>query len=1243
MGDRLDYNNYTVAWIGVLPIEAEAALGVLDKRHEGRFESLSSDDYIYIGGEINNHNVVIATWPAGQNYGPSSAAALANQVKARFPRLWISLLVGVAAGLPNLTPKDPSKYRDIRLGDILVSVPDQGNTGIFQYDLGKATAEGFLRNGRQAETAAIVRSAIKNIQLTKERPFKKGNQFATWLADFQASSQNDKFSCPSQEQDRLCESHPEKGPALQPVLIKRQPRDESERTLVWYGTIGSGSTLMKDAAQRDQLRDEHDIIGLEMEAAGIMNTLAPGVIRGVCDYGDAQKSKDWQPYAAAVAAVYAKGILYTITPKIDSVHNIIPSADVCFREYTPLWLVPFESKDKFVGRASQLDRLTKLLFPGDRYGKVAITGLGGVGKSRMALEMAYRTKKQRPSCSVFWIQATDSSSFERDCRQIGQELNIAQINDSKEDAKLLLKQHFNSERTNEWLLIIDNADDVDLWTSRTVSDGRSTTPLMNYVPRSSSGAILLTTRNHQVAVRIAQKNIVPLQELNENDALTMMKDQLIHPEILDENPSTTSLLLEHLAFLPLAIVQVAAYLNENQIQDINAYLRLWDSTEEATVELLSEEFEDEYRDREARKPVAATWLISFEQVRKQNSLSADLLAFLACLDFKAIPESLFPFAMFGTGFKDNRMTKAIAVLTGYAFLRIQESSKHDPLYDMHRLVHLATRNWLRQQDSLAGWVRKVALHLDDCFPTADIMSKRILGRYLPHAEKVCSSPEIEDDEGRFELLRTLGYCYCEDGKYGKAVDALQKVVSWRTERFAPEDVKSLEACSELGESLVLLGSYHEAEICNQRAVDGLTGVLGIEHATTVRSVARLAKTYFARGKLEKAEELQEQVVAIRKRTLGEEHGMTLDSVNHLALSYRARGRLDKAAKIQEAAMEAARRIFGEQHRSMTSYMHNLATTYLNKGRLKDAEELLSGVLRIRRNAFGEQHPSTLQTMGTLASVYREQGRLKDAEEMELVVLEVRRKIFGDEHRDTLVGLNNLSETYRRQGRLEEAKDLQLELLATSKRTLGEDHPDTLTFMSSLADTCEELGCLERAVDLSEECLRFLRQVLGDGHPETLKTMHNLALRWDKTGRLEEAVALMDECVEIERQKYGDDVDPDRVLSMECLGILLHKAGRQEEAITLMEECLKISGETLGEDHARTIGAREWLAEWMGEDNGENHEENHEEREAISDNIISKVQQEEAVSKPSDDSSSRMRFKHAFAGDLRATLSARKKT
>lgn len=321
MDQPLKFEDYTVAWIAVLPIEAKVAWNIFDHQH-GQFETQKGDDYIYLGGDMNGHNIVLATFPAGQNYGVGAAAALVNQVKMRFENIGFALLVGVAAGLPNLSPKPGKKRHDIRLGDVLVCIPGQSSVGIVQYDLGKATEEGFSLNGRHAETPAIVRSAIGNIQLTKNRPFKTDNIFSKYLAALQATLDDDDYACRSQKEDQLFEVvMDEDTPVMEGNKHKqkevlREDRPESERTQVWYGNIGSGNTLMKKPLLRDSLRDEHDLIGLEMEAAGVMNTLPTGVIRGVCDYGDGLKNKDWQPYAAAVAAVYAKGILYTLKMKV---------------------------------------------------------------------------------------------------------------------------------------------------------------------------------------------------------------------------------------------------------------------------------------------------------------------------------------------------------------------------------------------------------------------------------------------------------------------------------------------------------------------------------------------------------------------------------------------------------------------------------------------------------------------------------------------------------------------------------------------------------------------------------------------------------------------------------------------------------------------------------------------------------------------------------------------------------------
>lgn len=321
MTDVLDPAHYTVAWIAPLEIEARAALLLLDHRHRGRFPLARGDDYIFHAGDICGHNIVVATLPAGQEYGTGSAAALASQVKKFFPNLWFGLLVGVAAGLPRHAGSSP---RDIRLGDVLVALPEGDSAGLVAYDLGKETAQdGFqlLRFGYiLATTEVVVRSAISSIKL--EAP----NDVDLFLPYYNDIKDNEHatstFADPGQGLDKLYELD-EHGVETE---VDRPPRLAARRTRVWYGPISSGEKLMKNARKRNELRDRHNVIGLEMEAAGTMNRIPVGVIRGVCDYGDKHKNKEWQPYAAAMAAAYAKAVLNEIRPSVISSPSSQPAA-----------------------------------------------------------------------------------------------------------------------------------------------------------------------------------------------------------------------------------------------------------------------------------------------------------------------------------------------------------------------------------------------------------------------------------------------------------------------------------------------------------------------------------------------------------------------------------------------------------------------------------------------------------------------------------------------------------------------------------------------------------------------------------------------------------------------------------------------------------------------------------------------------------------------------------------------------
>jgi hypothetical protein len=257
----------------------------------------------------------------------------------------------------------------------------------------------------------------------------------------------------------------------------------------------------------------------------------------------------------------------------------------------PIWHVPFRQTSDFVGRTGELQHLKRKIEEFGRSQIVSILGLGGVGKSRLALELVYHVHSEHPQYTHFCIEATDWLTFERDILEVGKKLEIPGIEDAKADAKALVKQRLNNSSEYRWLLILDNADDEALWGKRSdPTDGKST--LAEWLPSSTNGAIIITTRSRRVASHLAGKEVTKLQAMSLDEARTMFRNALEKPEMAaDENE--TSILLDKLTYLPLAVFQAASYMNMTQ-EPLTTYLELMDEPEEEVVKFLSEDFGDRF-------------------------------------------------------------------------------------------------------------------------------------------------------------------------------------------------------------------------------------------------------------------------------------------------------------------------------------------------------------------------------------------------------------------------------------------------------------------------------------------------------------------------------------------------------------------------------------------------------------------------------------------------------------------------
>jgi nucleoside phosphorylase len=331
--------DYTVGWICAITTEYVAASEFLDEEHGGPEYVAQNDNNDYTLGRVGKHNVVIAVLPDGE-YGTASAASIARDMLHSFPNIRVGLMVGIGGGAP-------SRKHDIRLGDIVVSSPRDGNSGVFQYDFGKTIQDqSFQVTGFLNQPPVVLRTAVNGLKAQYER---KGNRLEEVIHSILEENPRlqQKYKRPDPSSDRLYRAkfthlsndqveftHPPNdqaeftnppndqasctafcGDDSTNLIFRRKRTEIEDNPAVHYGLIASANQLMKDALIRDKLAAEKDVLCFEMEVAELMNHFPCLVIRGICDYSDSHKNKEWQGYAAMAAAAYTKDLLCRISPK----------------------------------------------------------------------------------------------------------------------------------------------------------------------------------------------------------------------------------------------------------------------------------------------------------------------------------------------------------------------------------------------------------------------------------------------------------------------------------------------------------------------------------------------------------------------------------------------------------------------------------------------------------------------------------------------------------------------------------------------------------------------------------------------------------------------------------------------------------------------------------------------------------------------------------------------------------------
>ena len=305
----LGYREYKVGWICALRSERIAAMSMLDERYDDPDSQHELDDNEYVLGCVGKYKVAIASLPPGQP-GTHNAAIVATEMKYTFHNIKFFLMVGIAGGIPS--------DHDVRLGDVVVSIPGKKSMGVVQPDFGTMTEELQHTHVLHGPPRYLLNVIMK---VQSEHEFGKSRVSDNISTMFEKHpTLIAKYTHPGPENDQLFKADYEHsgGPTCaqcdDSMLVVRPPRLDN-RPKVHYGTVLSANHVMRNAAKRDVLGKEYDALCFEMESGGLMNTFPCLVIRGICDYADSHKDKRWQEYAAVAAAAYAKEFISYVTPK----------------------------------------------------------------------------------------------------------------------------------------------------------------------------------------------------------------------------------------------------------------------------------------------------------------------------------------------------------------------------------------------------------------------------------------------------------------------------------------------------------------------------------------------------------------------------------------------------------------------------------------------------------------------------------------------------------------------------------------------------------------------------------------------------------------------------------------------------------------------------------------------------------------------------------------------------------------
>lgn len=827
----------------------------------------------------------------------------------------------------------------------------------------------------------------------------------------------------------------------------------------------------------------------------------------------------------------------------------------------------------FKGRETFMEELRQILGDPKEAKAAAVTGkalhgLGGIGKTRLAVEYAHRHGDAYTA--LLFVSAETPQQLAADLAQMVGPLVFdlpqkAALEDEVRIAAALAWLNANPG----WFLILDNVDTEE-----------AAAAAEELLAKLSGGHVLITGRTSNFSAGV---ETLELDVLTVDAAASFLLDRTKGKRTAaPDDEQQARLIAEELGQLALGLEQAGAYIEKNRI-GFARYLKLWRETRKKVLEWFDP------RLMKYPRGVAITWATSVERLTPESRRLLDRLAWLAP---EPIPESLLDVeippdegagqegakpsfdardALIGL-FDYSLATRSTTAIDSTALERAGTS------FLIHRLVQDVTRQ--NQAEARPAALAETVTWLRSAFrgDPVDVRNWPVLVPLEPHADAVVSFGDEREvaPTARAALMVKLAYLAFTKARYQQGEALLQRALAIYEAICGPDHPHVATSLNDLAVLFRETNRWIEAEQLSRRALAVRKAWYGPDHPDVAESLGNLAVLLQETNRFAEAERLSRRALAILEASYHSNHPDIAFGLNTLGGLLCVTNRLEEAEPLLRRALAISEQSYGPDNPKIVPSLNNLAGLLLDSNKLKQSEPLLRRTIEILETSYGPDHPDVATALNNLAFLLDRTNRVSEAEPLFGRSLAITEAVLGPQHPSVSKGLNNLGLLLSETDRFAEAEPLLRRALAIAERSCGPYHSQVATSLNNLGHLLGRANRSDEAEPLLRRALAIDEQNYGSNHPEVAVNLNNLGLLFHRTKRSDEAEQLFRQSLTIREASYGPD-HPDVATGLANLASLLSNTNRSDEAEPLFRRAMGIYEANYGPDHPETIASIRHLA------------------------------------------------------------------